>query len=383
MTVRYRLFEIWRLLAALLIMFYHFAHFAPAGSLWVKDELSAFRPLLDMFFIISGFLIFDRYGDTVRGARGYLVYLCRRLARLYPLHLATMSYFVLVGLGVQAGLLRSGGEPSLYQWDTLVPSLLLVQAWGAQDALTFNFVSWSLSAEWFAYLSLPLIILARRLGGRMGLFALLLLSYAALEAMVHAGIMPFRSWVEANTWGAYRCFADFAFGAFLAALASSAPLTLRSRAPAWIAILVACLSMALELDIYLTLSLLGLAVLLAGIVERNDPGGHAYPRFLEPAAAVSFGIYLWHPVLESLLLAFFWSKFIAASSDLAFFAYAGLAMLATVLVAILSSRLFERPVSRRMLDAFGIGRGGPPEAAGAAMGAQPRAKAPRVRPWMV
>ncbi len=355
-VIRYRLFEIWRLVAALLIMLYHFGHFAPGESQWVKDELSALRPLLDMFFIISGFLIFNRYGTEVRNARSYLVYLCKRLARLYPLHLATLSYFVLVGLAVQFGFLRSGGEPQLYQWDTLVANLLLVQAWGVQDKLTFNFVSWSLSAEWFAYIFLPVIILAHRLGGRAGLLVLLVLSYAALEAMVRTGIMPFENWVQADTWGAYRTFADFVLGAFLAVLVAGSSSTIASRAPAWVAIIAACTSMALQLNIYVTLALLGIAVFLAGLAERNDPERYTYPAFLRPAAAVSFGIYLWHPVTESLFFSFVWSHFIASQSSLAFFAYTAAIMLLTVGVAITSYQLFEARLAGVLLHMLGLRR---------------------------
>jgi len=174
--IRYRLFEIWRFVAALLIMLYHFGHFAPGDGLALKNELAPLRPLLDMFFIISGFLIFARYGEQVRDARSYGIYLYKRLIRLYPLHLATLSYFVLIGLLVSVGVLRTGGEPQLYDWSALPSNLLLIQAWGVEDRLSFNFVSWSLSAEWFAYLLLPVIIVAFR---RAGL--------AALEQALPAG----------------------------------------------------------------------------------------------------------------------------------------------------------------------------------------------------
>lgn len=337
-------------------MLYHFGHFAPGDSQWVKDELSALRPLLDMFFIISGFLIFSRYADQVHDTRSYLIYLCKRLARLYPLHLATLSYFILVGLAVHFGYLRTGGEAALYRWDALPANLLLIQAWGVNDHLTFNFVSWSLSAEWFAYLLLPVIILAYRFGGLMGLVFLLLLSYAALEAMIRTGLMPFESWVKADTWGAYRAFADFALGALLAVLAARSRLRLTSRGPAWVAIFVACAAMVLQLNIYVTLALLGFAVFLAGVIERNDPEGYTYPAMFQPAAAVSFGIYLWHPVTESLFFSFVWSHFIGSPSSIVFFAYTAMVMLLTVFIAVFSFRFFENAVAGRLLQFMGIAK---------------------------
>ncbi|WP_367716840.1 acyltransferase [Nitratireductor sp. GISD-1A_MAKvit] len=354
--IRYRLFEIWRLVAALLIMLYHFGHFAPGAGLAVKDELESLRPLLDMFFIISGFLIFTRYGDQVRDARSYGIYLYKRLIRLYPLHLATMSYFVLVGLLVLAGVLRSGGEPELYDWSALPSNLLLIQAWGVEDRLTFNFVSWSLSAEWFAYLLLPVIIVAYRQWGLAGLFALLFACYASLELMVRSGVMPFESWVKADTWGAYRTFADFVLGALLSLLVHRSRLSVSARWPAWIAILLACTSMVLQLNIYVTLFALAVAVFLAGLVERNDPERYTYPVFLRAAAAVSFGIYLWHPVTESMFFSYLWSHHIRSESIGLFFTYTGCVMLLTVFVAIASFRLFENTLSGYLLRVVGLAR---------------------------
>ncbi|MDV6226122.1 acyltransferase [Nitratireductor aquimarinus] len=354
--IRYRLYEIWRFAAALLIMLYHFGHFAPGEGLQVKNELEALRPLLDMFFIISGFLIFSRYGDQVRDARSYGVYLYKRLIRLYPLHLATLSYFVFIGLLVSLGVLRTGGEAALFDWSALPANLLLIQAWGVEDRLTFNFVSWSLSAEWFAYLLLPVIIMAYRRGGLTGLFGLLFACYAILEVMVRTGVMPFESWVQADTWGAYRTFADFVLGALLAVLVRRSALTVSARWPAWVAILLACTSMALRLDIYVTLLLLAVAVFLAGVVERNNPDGYTYPAFLRPAAAVSFGVYLWHPVTESIFFSFIWGHFIQSPSVTLFFAYTGAVMLLTIFVAMASFRFFENVLSGYLLNAAGLGR---------------------------
>jgi peptidoglycan/LPS O-acetylase OafA/YrhL len=352
--IRYRLFEIWRFAAALLIMLYHFAHFAPAESLWVKNMLESFRLLLDLFFIISGYLIFQRYGDEVRSFRTYVSYLGRRLVRLYPLHLITLGYFVAVGIAVALGLTRTGGGRDLFQWDMLIPNLLLIQAWGVSQSLSFNFVSWSLSAEWFAYLALPVVIFAYRRGGTGGLALLVALSYAALEAMAAMGIMPFPSWVLADTWGAYRVFADFALGALLSVLVARSPWRIQSRLAAWAALVAACTLMALDFNLYLSLAVLALAVFLAGLVETNAPERFSYPSFLQPAAVVSFGIYLWHPVTENLFLAFVWNKFIASQSSALFFVYIAGIMLLTVLVAIASFRFFETPMAAALSHLLGL-----------------------------
>ena len=80
----------------------------------------------------------------------------RRFARLYPLHLATLGFYVMVGAAASIGLL-SVVRDSKYAFNELPANLLLVHAWGFSSQLSFNYVSWSISAEWFVYLLFPLI----------------------------------------------------------------------------------------------------------------------------------------------------------------------------------------------------------------------------------
>ncbi|WP_336055003.1 acyltransferase family protein [Nitratireductor sp. CH_MIT9313-5] len=353
--IRYRLFEIWRFMAALLIMLYHFGHFAPSDALWVKDGLELLRPLLDLFFIISGFLIFDRYGERVLEARAYGAYLFKRLVRLYPLHLVTLSYFVAVGLAVELGLSNTGGGLDLFQWETLLTNLLLMQGWGLNDNLTFNYVSWSLSGEWLAYLLLPILALAWRIAGLAGLALMTIASYGGLEFLVASGLMPETHWVYADTWGAYRVFADFALGALLAMLARKWPLhSSGSRLAAWIALLVSCMLMTLDISVYVSIAVLALAVYLAALAELVEPERYTYPAFLRPAAAVSFGVYLWHPVTESIFFSYIWNKYLLGAPAGVFFVYVAAVMVITVGVAILSFVLFENRIADRLLVWSGL-----------------------------
>ena len=59
--MHFRVFDCWRLTAAMLIMAYHFLFFAPYGVETGPRILHRLLPLLDMFFMISGFLIASRY----------------------------------------------------------------------------------------------------------------------------------------------------------------------------------------------------------------------------------------------------------------------------------------------------------------------------------
>ena len=357
--MQYRIFGVWRLLAAFLVMAYHFCHYAPEGREAVIAWFERLMPLLDMFFMVSGVLIYQRYGSRVLSWQGYKTYLIRRIARLYPLHLLTTGFFVLVGLGIMAGMSQSNGAEGgmqRYDWGQLPSNLLLIQAWGVTDALTFNYVSWSISAEWFCYLLMPLIAFSDKRGGIAGMVLLLAAAFVGLESLTSFGILPYDSWMKASTWGAYRAFADFIIGAiiFRAAMVSDHPL--KSPWHAWALIFIACLGMQAGWAPYLSVFLIALALFLAAISEKNAPERSAWLDVFAPLTAVSFGIYLWHPIFEAILLSFVWRNFIEPSGLIGFYPFLIVPMALTALTAWLSYFLLEKRVTNGILAFAGMKR---------------------------
>jgi peptidoglycan/LPS O-acetylase OafA/YrhL len=352
--MHFRIFETWRLMAALLVMAYHFLRFGP-GTLQqyqAGEVLHRLLPLMDMFFMISGFLILLRYGDRISDWSSYRQFIVRRLARFYPLYLVTFLFFVAVGVCLHLGLVQST-QPERYDYSLLWENLFLVQAWGTTANLSFNYVAWSLSAEWFCYLLLPVYVLIIRRGGVVGLTTLAVLSIVALEIATATGIIPFESWLQADTWGAYRAFADFAVGGVVMMLARDSRWKLRSHVPAWLVFAISVVGMLLFWPSYVTVLLLGLSMFLAAVAERNNPAGARWLSVLSPIGRVSFGIYLIHPVMEAILLAVIWRRFIEPLDIMSFYVFWIVPMAATVLVAIASDRYFEKPFSDWFNGLFG------------------------------
>ena len=60
------------------------------------------------------------------------------------------------GLGVAATVAGLSIDASLTDWRALPAHLTLTHAWGLATSSAFNHPSWSISAEWFAYLCFPL-----------------------------------------------------------------------------------------------------------------------------------------------------------------------------------------------------------------------------------
>jgi peptidoglycan/LPS O-acetylase OafA/YrhL len=110
---------------------------------------------VDLFFILSGFILAHVYGPQIeKKTFHWRSFLWARLARVYPLHIA--CFLMMVGLWLVA--LKIGAPIDAHAFDvTQIPAhLALVQAWGTVGSDGWNFPSWSISAEWFAYLTFPI-----------------------------------------------------------------------------------------------------------------------------------------------------------------------------------------------------------------------------------
>ncbi len=170
---------------------------------------------VDLFFVLSGFILSHVYLEEFGAGRfNYATFITHRLARIYPLHLATLLFTVLL-LGIAAWngvqLDANAGNPA-----ALPAHLLLVQAWGLAPTASFNHPSWSISAEWFAYLSFPAVAFAAwRLRARpmlaTGLSVLLLVVlYIAFDAVTGSPLTH-----ATFQWGALRVVPAFLLGAAL------------------------------------------------------------------------------------------------------------------------------------------------------------------------
>jgi peptidoglycan/LPS O-acetylase OafA/YrhL len=183
-----------RIIAALWVVLFHFSsavgalvpELAGIGSL-ARDGYLA----VDLFFVLSGYIISYQYFDAfATGRGGYRRFLVRRLARIYPAHLAALALLVIGVLG--AARLGHPLRNHTYLSETgLGFDVLLTRGW-VTPSQGWNFPSWSLSAEWLAYLLVPLVVLCiRRLrDSRRGLAALLVV-LVLLEGVADALLPSF------------------------------------------------------------------------------------------------------------------------------------------------------------------------------------------------
>jgi peptidoglycan/LPS O-acetylase OafA/YrhL len=130
-----------------------------------------------------------------------------------------MHIVTLIGMGLMGGLALAAGlavDPNVVALSALPANLALVQAWGFAPVSGWNHPSWSISAEWFAYLLFPVFALvAMRLRGRPWMA---LLGAAALTSSLYAWF-PLVSGISLTNatiaWGALRIVPPFAIGCAL------------------------------------------------------------------------------------------------------------------------------------------------------------------------
>lgn len=136
---------------------------------------------VDAFFILSGFVlahVYDRQFDT--RSFSYQRFIVARLARIYPAHLAVLAVMGLVAIA--AWILGERLDPERYSALGFLETALMVHAWRPHSAaVEWNGPSWSLSAEWAAYLAFPVIMLVLRRRPALLLF-FAALSYLVIDA---------------------------------------------------------------------------------------------------------------------------------------------------------------------------------------------------------
>ncbi|MBO9557500.1 MAG: acyltransferase [Caulobacter sp.] len=302
---------------------------------------------VEAFFTLSGFILCHVYLQGVGNGRfRYGDFLWNRLARVYPLHLVTLA-----GVGLMAfaaGLAGIAVDKNMLAWSALPANLLLVQAWGFAPVSGWNHPSWSISAEWFAYLCFPAFaVVAWKLRERPRLaVGLALALIAGLYPLFHT-LAGFPLTEATIRWGFLRIVPCFAYGCALHALWRSGALTGRFSG------IGACLAGAAVLltvhlgapDQAIVMALGALIVTLAGLAATGASFATQAP--LVYLGEISYSTYMicipWKILAVNAAL-----KVLKIDGDqLPLYAWL-VVMLALIPLSALSYHLVEKPARERM-----------------------------------
>ena len=191
-------------IAALLVVAYH-QQFTQGYRLPIETATLLFKRsylMVDLFFILSGFVLSYVYRDRVDVASFWRA----RFARIYPLHVFALLCLTAWTVTVWVLMVSTGHDaPDLGPFADWLRQLLLLNAWFSSEA-GWNIPSWSISAEVFAYILFPVLaaIVTRRLIQIVA--AVLILAFYLLigpSLDIVFGLAPF------------RCMAGFTLGMLL------------------------------------------------------------------------------------------------------------------------------------------------------------------------
>ncbi|MFH9608892.1 acyltransferase family protein [Streptomyces sp. NPDC017448] len=300
---------------------------------------------VSFFFVLSGFVLAwsAKPGDTVRR------FWRRRLLKIYPNHLVTLTAALLLALWAGA------------QVTGVLPGALLIQSWWHDPSISMggNPVSWSISCELVFYATFPLW---RRLIARIAPEHLWYWA-AGLAAVViclpfAAGLLPERPylpWAPNPAWQFWFVYVfpltrmmEFVLGVLMARIVREG----RWAGPGLVGA-TAALAVGYAISLYVPVlfvfaaaTVVPLALLIAAGATADIRGTRSplRGRVMVRLGEISFAFYLWHHMVLTRITGAFgtdgWST--AAAT-----AVVALSLLVTLLLAWLLHRLVEEPVMRR------------------------------------
>ena len=334
-----------RFWAALWVVLYHYRPYlgieAVGWGVLGKGYLA-----VDFFFMLSGFILAHVYrGQLQAGDYSHGGFVLKRVARVYPMHIVMLAAFVAVGLLAPILGLKLD-YPSRYDLRFLLPEVLMVHAWtGAGEH--FNFPSWSISAEFFAYLCFPLVMFfARwpRLMLAMGVAAVFGWYIAAIPIAGAAS-------THLNDWKLMRIMPEFLLGAGLREVMNGFSIPVLRLRHATLTVLGLVLALAFA-DAPDWIMLIALAILLAAGAERARSGVTGileHPRSVY-LGDVSYALYMVHILVA---MAFF--EVVrrlgarGAHVTVESLVFGALAIALAILAAAVADRIIERP-GRRLIS---------------------------------
>jgi peptidoglycan/LPS O-acetylase OafA/YrhL len=312
---------------------------------------------VDLFFVLSGFLIGGILYDA-KDAKGYYrTFYCRRMYRIFPVYFAWTAIFF-IGLFLTrddyAGSLRRIFNADLPLWSYPVFAQNIAMAWDQTFGPKWMGMTWSLAVEEQFYLLLPFLV--RNLN-RRGIF-LLALSMILFAPIVRSGL-----WFYGNEFfGPYVLLpsrADaFGFGILVALACRTKHIWLWFRAHrilihVCLAILAGGLPILLKHEqVLYTLGLTWIAAFYASLlvlIVSNFGGVETIcfrSRVLVQLGTLAYGIYILHDGLLALLrVAIFDGR--DNVGNLSSLSVSAFSLIIVLVLATISWRYMERPLIRR------------------------------------
>lgn len=287
---------------ALYVAAYHLANPLHALAATLDQWVPVFRQgwyAVDVFFIMSGFVMMHVYAQFFvksMSPQAIKKFYIARVARLYPVHIVTLIAMVVIVVPAGWYNLNLFNSEGRFSASAALASLFMLHGpW--IDHRTWNYPSWSISAEWHAYLLFPFVagMISRSRGPAVYLF------------FVVCTIIPFALYIgnfvaeRYPTNGSYllvRAIPLFIVGITVYRLRSINP-TLFAGHGCMAMTLVGTL-LALSSPDWAPFAVLMAPFVVMSALGNRFFGGILRNRFLLFLGAISYSLYMTHALVEIL-----------------------------------------------------------------------------------
>lgn len=339
--------DLMRFVASVGIVFAHSLEFFFIGSTrnWVHDHGGGLSLFVDVFFVISGFIIAYVYSERLKSARDFGIFMQRRFGRLLPLHWLMLALFAFFLIAVQRRGI-SMHHPVATGFRCIITGALLIQTLVHCGGEVPNGVSWSISAEMVMYVCFPLFLLAGR--GRPAVLVV-----GAGVALVFA-LITYGGTSEWITHGSVlRALPAFLWGMALYGLRARVALLAFSRVGTMLGLAALMIGGITGAPMW---AMLILAYTVPVLAIASDLRGATGPvvRWFAPLGQLTYSMYMIHGLIVTVLMNAVGDKLLHLSGVpmlvLGVFTFA-----AIMLLSMISLHYFETP-SRRWIDSLALFR---------------------------
>jgi peptidoglycan/LPS O-acetylase OafA/YrhL len=203
---------------ALFIVFYHLRHTIKLKLInnffFLKADI-----FVDFFFVISGFIIFYKYHKKINTFADLIKFQLKRFMRLYPLHIITLLFFLLIELSKFFFLIKTGIQSDnnpVFQRNNLfsfIHNIFLTQ--GFLNFNSYNEPSWSISIEFYSYLIFGLLLLFFSKLNKIFDYNYCLVALTGISCLSFFFIKTHNAYQITHSYSYLRCLFSFSLGACL------------------------------------------------------------------------------------------------------------------------------------------------------------------------
>lgn len=329
-----------RAVAALLVVFGHAAH--ETEAIGPRVGLNAIDPSflhwgigVDIFFVISGFIMVHTSADLFGRPGAWRIFLARRIARIVPLYWLLTSVLLLGSLVAPRLLNVPVGD-----WQHVLASYLFIPSLrGGDETRPVMALGWTLNLEMFFYVLFAAVTLLPLKRGMIAL-ALMITGLALAGAILRPSQVQLAFWTQ-------QIILEFLFGCLLALLYRQGV-----RLPAAGAVLLVALGFAGMVKVH-GLDAEGAippalrwgipAVLIVGSAALYRGAPPRIALLLTGLGNASYSLYLFHPFALRPLREV-WVKLVGAALPLEI--YIAVALAVAAIASALLYRWVERPIGQ-------------------------------------